>query len=98
MPPTLLVIAGGAAAAGGLFLIAVSGPGSGPFLLEWTGWTTFFVDAIWVAGGLAVLPNGRLPLTPAGRALLLALGAAVALFAYLEWRALRRRAGRGERG
>jgi hypothetical protein len=92
--PTLLVIAGGAAAAYGLFLIAITGPGSGPFLLEWTGWTTFFVDAIWVAGSLAVLPNGRLPLTPTGRALILELGAVVALFTYLEWRALRRPAGR----
>jgi hypothetical protein len=89
--PPLLVIAGGATAAFGLFLLAVTAPGTGPFLLEWSGWTTFFVDAIWVAGSLAVLLNGRLPLTPAGRALVFALGAAVALFASLEWRALRRR-------
>jgi hypothetical protein len=89
--PVLLVIAGGTTAAYGLFLIAVTAPGSGPFLLEWTGWTTFFVDAIWVAGSLAILLNPRLPLTAAGRLLLCELGAAVALFAYLQWRALWRR-------
>src|SRR5215218_3999231 len=84
--PALLVIAGATTAAYGLFLIAITAPGSGPFLLEWTGWTTFFVDAIWVAGSLTLLPNPRLPLTAAGRALLFELGAVVALFTYLQWR------------
>src|SRR5262245_32985838 len=77
LPPTLLVIVGGTTAAYGLFLIAITAPGSGAFLLEWSGWTAFFVDAIWVAGSLALLLLPRLPLTPAGRALVLELGAVV---------------------
>ena len=56
--------------------------------MEWTGWTTFFVDALWVAMSLAVLLNGRLPLTPAGRGLVILVADVVAVFAVLQLRAL----------
>jgi hypothetical protein len=88
--PVLLIV-GGVTLAYGLFLLAVTSPLGGPFLVEWSGWTTFFVDALWVTGSLAVLLNGRLPLTPTGRGLILILTDVVAVFAVLQLRALRRR-------
>ncbi len=47
------------------------------------------MDALWVTGSLAVLLNGRLPLTPTGRGLILVLTDVVAVFAVLQLRALR---------
>jgi hypothetical protein len=89
--PVLLIL-GGVTLAYGLFLLGATSPLGGPFLVEWSGWTTFFVDALWVAMSLTVLLNGRLPLTPTGRGLILLLADVVAVFAVLQLRALRRRA------
>jgi hypothetical protein len=87
----LLLILGGVTLAYGLFLLGATSPLGGPFLVEWSGWTTFFVDAMWVAMGLAVLLNGRLPLTSTGRGLVLLVAGVVAVFALLQLRALRHR-------
>jgi hypothetical protein len=89
--PVLLIL-GGVTLAYGLFLLGATSPLGGLFVVEWTGWTTFFVDALWVAMSLIVLLNGRLPLTPTGRGLILLLADVVAVFAVLQLRALRRRA------
>jgi hypothetical protein len=88
--PVLLIL-GGVTLAYGLFLLGATSSLGRPFLVEWTGWTTFFVDALWVAMSLAVLLNGRLPLTPAGRGLVILVADVVAVFAVLQLRALRRR-------